>query len=140
MTTRPVSMAGAEPLKALKGKMQSLRNELEDCRDRSEIAEKQTQDERRQREQVVTFFISAFSICCKDTHTYVCFGSQSGISLTIMYNLRGSIICKWQLFEVNCILDWFLPVYFENFPCCTSHTLCMLGRESCIVTFYCYIS
>lgn len=63
MSSRPNSMAmagGAGPLKALKDKMQSLREELDEYREKFELAEKQVAAERLEREKVSALFISAF--------------------------------------------------------------------------------
>lgn len=46
------SMAGGPPLKALKDKMQALRDELDVYRDKAEEAEKIARNERCEREKV----------------------------------------------------------------------------------------
>jgi len=55
MNSRPNSMAsgGAGPLKALKDKMQSLRDELDESREKFELAEKQLAAEKLEREKVL---------------------------------------------------------------------------------------
>lgn len=45
-------MSGAGPLKALKDKMTGLRQELEEYKDRVELAERKAKDEKDEREKV----------------------------------------------------------------------------------------
>jgi hypothetical protein len=52
MNARQNAVAGAGPLKALKDKMTGLRQELEDYKDRCELAEKKAKDEMIEREKV----------------------------------------------------------------------------------------
>lgn len=63
MNSRPASVGGAGSLKALKDKMQLLRDEAESYRDKCEMAEKQVEAERLEREKVLVIFISAFYQC-----------------------------------------------------------------------------
>lgn len=63
MNAKANSMAGTAPLKALKEKMQLLRDEVEEYRERAEICEKKAESERNEREKVfIRIFISVLLI------------------------------------------------------------------------------
>lgn len=67
MNSRPNSVAGGGALKALKDKMQLLRDEAEEYRDKCEHAEKQVEAERLEREKVlVHFHFRILSMCIKN--------------------------------------------------------------------------
>lgn len=51
-----MASGGAGPLKALKDKMQSLRDELDESREKFELAEKQLAAEKLEREKVLAWF------------------------------------------------------------------------------------
>lgn len=62
MNSKANNVQGAGALKALKDKMQLLRDEAESYRDKCELAEKQVEAERLEREKVLVEFISAFCL------------------------------------------------------------------------------